>query len=124
MIFSETSGAEAIEAEGATQPLTDLLQSRNEAVATYAAAVLYRMSDDKPQEYKKRLSVELSNSLLYREDAAGTWSGALMNEDPYHDSQVYHGSSGWPDGSMDMDAEMVPPEHQQAPGIPWYDTDL
>ena len=35
--------------------------------ATYAAAVLYRMSEDKSQEYKKRLSIELTNS-LYRAD--------------------------------------------------------
>lgn len=35
--------------------------------ATYAAAVLFRMSEDKPQDYKKRLSMELTNSLL-RED--------------------------------------------------------
>ena len=37
--------------------------------ATYAAAVLYRMSEDKPQDYKKRISVELSNS-LFRADSA------------------------------------------------------
>jgi len=36
-------------------------------VATYSAAVLYRMSEDKSHEYKKRLSVELANS-LYRAD--------------------------------------------------------
>lgn len=36
-------------------------------VATYAAAVLFRMSEDKPQDYKKRLSMELTNS-LFRED--------------------------------------------------------
>lgn len=35
--------------------------------ATYAAAVLFRMSEDKPNDYKKRLSAELSNSLC-RED--------------------------------------------------------
>lgn len=35
--------------------------------ATYAAAVLFRMSEDKPQDYKKRLSMELTNS-LFRED--------------------------------------------------------
>lgn len=39
--------------------------------ATYAAAVLFRMSDDKPVEYKKRLSMELTNS-LFREDQ-GVW---------------------------------------------------
>lgn len=39
--------------------------------ATYAAAVLFRMSEDKPSDYKKRLSAELSNSLC-REDQ-NTW---------------------------------------------------
>lgn len=36
-------------------------------VATYAAAVLFRMSEDKPHDYKKRLSMELTNS-LFRDD--------------------------------------------------------
>ena len=45
-----------IEGEGATAPLTELLHSRNEGVATYAAAVLFRMSEDKGGEYTKRLS--------------------------------------------------------------------
>lgn len=36
-------------------------------LATYAAAVLFRMSEDKPQDYKKRLSMELTSS-LYRGD--------------------------------------------------------
>lgn len=58
-----------IEAAGATSPLTDLLHSRNEGVATYAAAILFRMSEDKSQEYRKRLSVELTNSLLRDETA-------------------------------------------------------
>ncbi|XP_014244094.1 armadillo segment polarity protein-like isoform X3 [Cimex lectularius] len=59
----DKEGAELIEQEGATAPLTELLHSRNEGVATYAAAVLFRMSEDKPQDYKKRLSMELTNSL-------------------------------------------------------------
>lgn len=63
-IAHDKEGAEIIEQEGATAPLTELLHSRNEAVATYAAAVLFRMSEDKPQDYKKRISVELSNSLF------------------------------------------------------------
>ncbi|XP_065207079.1 armadillo segment polarity protein-like [Planococcus citri] len=63
----EKEGAEMIEQEGATAPLTELLHSRNEGVATYAAAVLFRMSEDKPQDYKKRLSMELTHS-LFREE--------------------------------------------------------
>lgn len=63
-----------IEASGATSPLTDLLHSRNEGVATYAAAILFRMSEDKSQEYRKRLSVELTNSLLRDEN---TWTNDI-----------------------------------------------
>lgn len=37
-------------------------------MATYAAAVLFRMSEDKPQDYKKRLSMELTNSLFREEN--------------------------------------------------------
>ena len=67
-LAQDKEGAEAIEAENATTPLTDLLHSRNEGIAAYAAAVLFRMSEDKSQDYKKRLSVELTSS-LFREDA-------------------------------------------------------
>lgn len=67
-LAQDKEGAEAIEAENATAPLTDLLHSRNESIAAYAAAVLFRMSEDKSQDYKKRLSVELTSS-LFRDDA-------------------------------------------------------
>lgn len=98
-LAQDKEAAEAIEAEGATAPLTELLHSRNEGVgeslvitsvtvytdttclqylccctlcpiATYAAAVLFRMSEDKPQDYKKRLSVELTSSLFRTEPMA------------------------------------------------------
>ena len=38
------------------------------------------MSEDKPQDYKKRLSQELTNSILFREDPSGGgayWGGEL-----------------------------------------------
>jgi len=75
-IAHDKEGADMIEQEGATAPLTELLHSRNEAVATYAAAVLFRMSEDKPQDYKKRLSMELTNS-LFRDDHHQLWNGEL-----------------------------------------------
>lgn len=71
-LAADKEGAEIIEQEGATAPLTELLHSRNEGVATYAAAVLFRMSEDKPQDYKKRLSVELTSSLFRGENVP--WS--------------------------------------------------
>lgn len=56
---ADRESADLIEAAGATSPLTELLHSRNEGVATYAAAILFRMSEEKSHEFRKRLSVEL-----------------------------------------------------------------
>jgi catenin beta 1 len=70
-LAADKEGADMIEREGATAPLTELLHSRNEGVATYAAAILFRMSEDKPPDYKKRLSMELTNSLFDRESMWG-----------------------------------------------------
>lgn len=78
-VAADKEGAEMIEQEGATAPLTELLHSRNEGVATYAAAVLFRMSEDKPQDYKKRISLELTNS-LQRED--NLWANADLGMGP------------------------------------------
>merc|ERR1740116_681116 len=67
------------ELAGATAPLTELLHSRNEGVATYAAAVLFRMSEDKGGEYSKRLSQELKSSRYQRgQEGMGGWEGGHM----------------------------------------------
>ena len=66
-LAQDKEGADAIERENSTTILTELLHSRNEGIAAYAAAVLFRMSEDKSQDYKKRLSVELTSS-LFRDD--------------------------------------------------------
>lgn len=70
-LAADKEGADMIDSAGATSPLTELLHSRNEGVATYAAAILFRLSEDKSQEYRKRLSIELTNSLI-RDDTAWT----------------------------------------------------
>ncbi|XP_048871074.1 junction plakoglobin-like [Brienomyrus brachyistius] len=62
--------AELIDAEGASAPLMELLHSNNEGIATYAAAVLYRISEDKTADYRKRISVELTHSLFKHDPAA------------------------------------------------------
>ena len=95
-IAADKEGAVMIEQEGATAPLTELLHSRNEGVgellqvfrnffnithisATYAAAVLFRMSEDKGGEYSKRLSQELKSSLYQRgQEGMGGWEGGHM----------------------------------------------
>lgn len=72
--------AEQIEQAGATAPLTELLNSANEGVATYAAAVLFRMSEEKSMDYKKRFSNELTALPVFREDAM--WNNADLGMGP------------------------------------------
>ena len=74
-LAADKDSAEMIESEGATAPLTDLLHSRNEGVATYAATILFRLSEDKPHDYRKRLSIELTNSLI--RDDNNLWNSDL-----------------------------------------------
>lgn len=45
--------------------LANLLHCRNEAVATYAAATMHRLTDQKSEEEKKRMSVNLQQSLFH-----------------------------------------------------------
>jgi catenin beta 1 len=79
-LASDREGASAIEQQGATEPLTCLLSSKNDAVSAYSAAVLFKMSEGKPADYRKQLHSELTHS-LYRD----------------------HGN-GWPGNSVDLDA--------------------
>uniref|UniRef100_A0A3B3VF33 Junction plakoglobin a n=1 Tax=Poecilia latipinna TaxID=48699 RepID=A0A3B3VF33_9TELE len=66
----DRQSADLIDGEGASAPLMELLHSNNEGIATYAAAVLYRISEDKNADYKKRVSVELTHSLFKHDPAA------------------------------------------------------
>uniref|UniRef100_A0A3B3ZF69 Uncharacterized protein n=1 Tax=Periophthalmus magnuspinnatus TaxID=409849 RepID=A0A3B3ZF69_9GOBI len=66
----DKQSAELIDAEGASAPLMELLHSPNEGIATYAAAVLFRISEDKSSDYRKRVSVELTHSLFKHDPVA------------------------------------------------------
>ncbi|KAM8841951.1 junction plakoglobin-like isoform 1-T1 [Synchiropus picturatus] len=98
--------AEAIDSEGASAPLMELLHSNNEGIATYAAAVLFRISEDKNTDYKKRVSVELTHS-LFRHDP-GAWEMAhnsVPMDGPYQDAEMDAGFAGYGafEGDMRMD---------------------
>lgn len=64
----DKDSAEIIEQEGATAPLNDLLHSSNDGIGTYAAMILLRLNGDKPQDYRKRLSDELNNTMMRDEN--------------------------------------------------------
>ncbi|GAA6102447.1 junction plakoglobin a [Tachysurus ichikawai] len=70
----DKNAALIIDSEGASSPLMELLHSNNEGIATYSAAVLFRISEDKNAEYRKRMSVELTHTLFKHDPAA--WEAA------------------------------------------------
>ncbi|CAH8625818.1 unnamed protein product [Schistosoma margrebowiei] len=80
-LSTSRSGCQAIENEGACPRFTELIQSNNEYIAAYTAAILHRIAQDKPEAYRRRLSLELRQSLF---------DGGLLNDpnqiDPYNSS--------------------------------------
>ena len=67
-LSQDIEGARLIESEGATAPLQELIQNNDPHIASYSAAVLYNMSSDKPDDYIKRLSVDLANQFTQGRD--------------------------------------------------------
>ncbi|XP_078385621.1 junction plakoglobin-like [Cetorhinus maximus] len=111
-LAQDREAAEIIDQEGATAPLTEMLHSLNEGIATYAAAVLFRISEDKPQDYRKRLSVELTSTLFRNDPEAWDVAERLMAADAYHDvllpppaeSNMHYGN---PEAELDVDHELM-----------------
>ncbi|KAI1887123.1 hypothetical protein AGOR_G00202890 [Albula goreensis] len=78
----DKQSAELIDAEGASAPLMELLHSSNEGIATYAAAVLFRISEDKSSDYRKRVSVELTHSLFKHDPVAWEMAHNTVSMEP------------------------------------------
>ena len=141
--------ANIIEQQNCTQKLTDLLKSNDEGVgqllftcsrrnrlfpilATYAAAILFRLSDDKPNEMKKRLSQDVT-SALYRDEHYSMANGSNYSNPyqatppPAHDAPTmnYYASEG-PAGSGlgDRDTMQTSAHHPNAKMGAWFDSDL
>ncbi|KAJ8264581.1 hypothetical protein GJAV_G00150940 [Gymnothorax javanicus] len=97
----DKQSAEMIDAEGASAPLMELLHSSNEGIATYAAAVLFRISEDKNSDYRKRVSVELTHSLFKHDPAAWEMAHNTISMDPEYLQEdldaPYHPSYGYPE---------------------------
>ncbi|XP_072531845.1 junction plakoglobin [Salminus brasiliensis] len=111
----DKQSAELIDAEGASAPLMELLHSPNEGIATYAAAVLFRISEDKSSDYRKRVSVELTHSLFKHDPAAWEMAHNTMPLDPGYmpdDLDGAYPSYGYPD--IPIDGLPLDPEiHEQ-----------
>ncbi|XP_061535607.1 junction plakoglobin-like [Phycodurus eques] len=101
----DKQSAEAIDGEGASSPLMELLHSDNEGIATYAAAVLFRISEDKSAEHKKRVSRELTHSMFKNDPAAWEMAhNSVTMEAPYQDEldAPFQNICGYP-GDIPMD---------------------
>uniref|UniRef100_A0A673WJ08 Junction plakoglobin a n=1 Tax=Salmo trutta TaxID=8032 RepID=A0A673WJ08_SALTR len=114
----DKQSAEMIDAEGASAPLMELLHSNNEGIATYAAAVLFRISEDKNSDYKKRVSVELTHSLFKHDPAAWEMVSVPMLE---LDAGYHHYGDYPADMPMDGEMGMSDVEYQGSGGGMAYD---
>ncbi|KAG7492439.1 hypothetical protein MATL_G00014360 [Megalops atlanticus] len=99
----DKQSAEIIDAEGASAPLMELLHSSNEGIATYAAAVLFRISEDKNSDYRKRVSVELTHSLFKHDPVAWEMAHNTVSMEPGY-------------GPEDLDVQYAP--YGYAPEMP------
>ncbi|XP_060797691.1 junction plakoglobin a isoform X2 [Neoarius graeffei] len=84
----DKQAAVLIDNEGASSPLMELLHSNNEGIATYSAAVLFRMSEDKTADYRKRMSVELTHSLFKHDPAAWETAQSVMMDPGFMQDDV------------------------------------
>ncbi|XP_044202087.1 junction plakoglobin-like [Thunnus albacares] len=106
--------AEMIDSEGASAPLMELLHSNNEGIATYAAAVLFRISEDKNSDYKKRVSVELTHSLFKHDPAAWEMAhNSVPMDGPYPDEldAGFQGYGGYPADIDGMEGNIMHDEY-------------
>ncbi|XP_063327112.1 junction plakoglobin isoform X1 [Pelmatolapia mariae] len=107
--------AELIDAEGASAPLMELLHSNNEGIATYAAAVLFRISEDKSSDYRKRVSVELTHSLFKHDPAAWEMAHTAVPLEPTYlpdeldDSYPPYGYADLPLDTLPLDPDLHEP---------------
>ncbi|KAL7404738.1 hypothetical protein ABVT39_018642 [Epinephelus coioides] len=103
----DKQSAEIIDSEGASAPLMDLLHSNNEGIATYAAAVLFRISEDKNSDYKKRVSVELTHSLFKHDPVSWEMAhNSVPMDGPYPD-ELDAGMVGYGAYPVDMPMEAM-----------------
>ncbi|XP_061872458.1 junction plakoglobin-like isoform X3 [Colius striatus] len=113
-LAQDKEAADAIDAEGASAPLMELLHSRNEG------------TEDKNPDYRKRVSMELTNSLFKHDPAA--WEAAqsmIPINEPYSDEldpgycPMYSGDM--PLDPIDMDGDYPIDAYSDGVRVPFAD---
>lgn len=145
-LANDKESIDMIESEQVTDKLTELLRSKDDALATYAAAVLYRLSEDKPQQQQQqqnsfnRLNVNNGSILIQQRNGGqanivdyGQYNAVNnpyeLEMKPQHangndltDSHPYHQYQ-----STNTNQVLINPQQQsqqQQQPASWFDTDL
>lgn len=121
--------AELIESEGITDRLTELLRSKDPALSTYAAAILFRLSDETSSNNPAQLSTSTKQQvdmMMMNANMAQTNSNMGSNDqyvayntiDPYEIELQQNNYGEAPSGNNQQ-----PQQSGQQPAA-WFDTDL
>lgn len=136
-LANDKQSTEQIEQEHITDKLTELLHSKDHAISTYAAAVLFRLSEDKPTN---GVSSTIPNAVLQNgseQNPYGSNINYAMNNDPNsiysgansrinagsNDQYVTYGQQHQDPYEMNPYDQKAGHQQQQSPAT-WFDTDL
>ncbi|CAD5120362.1 DgyrCDS8933 [Dimorphilus gyrociliatus] len=122
-LASDKEGTEAIESEGASAPLSELVRSPNEGIATYAAAVLFRLSEDRPTGAFNGAEAAVAGSQFpWQRDPNGGPSSTARSQ-TFVPSSPYQQQPPPPAQPQQQQQQQPPPPPQQHQRM-WFDTDL
>jgi len=120
-LANDKDSIELIEKESITDRLTELLRSKDEALATYSAAILFRLSEDKPQQQQH----QPPHSRNLSDNAAAIQYNNALNA--YELEMKQHNEMINQMDNQQMTASQfnnsIGLQQQQQPSA-WFDTDL
>jgi len=129
-LATDRQNAELIENERITDKLTELLRSKDHALSTYAAAVLFRLSDDKNENWNgSNVNYAMNNDSIYNtnSNAAHRLNNIGSNDQyvSYNTIDPYELELQQPNPYNQMvDVPPMMPTNGNQPPATWFDTDL
>ena len=126
-LANDKESIELIEKENVTDRLTDLLRSKDEALATYSAAILFRLSEDKPQQRVSEnyvLSNEVNQVSRNQENIQYNTLIPYELEMKQHNEMMSHLENQHLSDQINKNNPHNPLVLQQQQPSTWFDTDL
>ena len=126
-LANDKESIESIEKENVTDRLTELLRSKDEALATYSAAILFRLSEDKPQQ-RSNDDLKRSSELSFPHSRNVT-DGQYNSMNAYELEMKQHNDMNAQMDNLQISGQFIKNnnnssvQQQQQPST-WFDTDL